>query len=371
MADLFGAPLGIIAAEEGNRQNMLAGVQAQKLLGDIAMQPSEARYKDSLARLHSADALGKENEAAAAQQMMVLQQDFVRARQERDRLVDSAKAQGRDATIADLNADGRPKSQADALEEFADFAEKSGAPPLALEKTRKMIAEIKEKEAIGADHAGRAETQRWTQREKQTKLLSNTAAAAAESPANYLAILSNSELRALLPQQLTGDWTTDQSVLKAIAEAGQDALARGRLEQRQLEADAAQKRHASQNARDEAVIARTKEQERLTRLRANDLAKNGGPNSPEARAAKRAMTPAQEAAAKARDLKLNPPLILDPKSRVPGQTYRLGDGRIVRWEVNPATGKYGLNVLGSAPALPAATTAAASTAADNDEDEED
>lgn len=370
MADLFGAPQGIIAAEESNRQNMLVGMQAQKLLGDIAAQPSEARYKDSLARLHSAEALGKEQDAAAAQQMMVLQQDFIKSKQaaqERLKLIDAAKAQGRDATVLDLNADGRPRSQADSLEAFADFAENSGAPPLALEKTRKMIAEIREKEAIGADHAGRAETQRWTQLEKQTKLLSNTAAAAAESPANYLAIISDPARRGMLPKQLTGDWATDRPVLSAIAAAGQDALQRGRLEQAAKAAEAAESRRRSQNARDEAVIARTREQERLARLRADDIEKNGGPNSPQAREARRAMTPAQEAAAKARDAKLNPPLVIDPKARTPMQTYRLKDGRIARWEINPATGQYGLNVLSGA----ATTSPRTSTTAADDEDEED
>ncbi len=80
---------------------------------------------------------------------------------------------------------------------------------------------------------------------------------------------------------------------------------------------------------------------------------------------------AQKAANAARDAKEHPPLILDPNSRIPGQKYKLADGRIARWEVNPATGKYGLNVLsaaqiGQAPVVAPKASVAADAADDED-----
>lgn len=369
MSEMFGAPAGILAGEESGRQNMLAGVQAQKLLGDIAMQPAEMGYKQSLARLHSAEALAKEQEAVDQQQMLDMQKKFLV--QGQAQLTDAARAQGREATVEDLNGKGQPRSQADDLRAFADFAAANGAPPLALAKTRKLITEITEKEAIGADHASRAVTQAWNQQKTRVGLVSNIAGAAAESPQNYLTILADPKNRELLPKELTGDWATDAPVLRAISAAGQDAIRRGELELKAVEAEGRAQRRRVQEEKDAANIALAEERTRRTRLLANDLEKYGGPGSRATQNSRKEMTDAQKAANAARDAKEHPPLILDPNSRIPGQKYKLADGRIARWEVNPATGKYGLNVLSAAQIGQAPVVAPkASVAADSADDED-
>ena len=44
MADLFGAPLGIIAGEESSQRAALSGLQSLKLMREIEAQPADAEY---------------------------------------------------------------------------------------------------------------------------------------------------------------------------------------------------------------------------------------------------------------------------------------------------------------------------------------
>ena len=41
MAELFGAPVGMLAAGEQSRQNALVGLEAQKVMNTLALQPSQ------------------------------------------------------------------------------------------------------------------------------------------------------------------------------------------------------------------------------------------------------------------------------------------------------------------------------------------
>jgi hypothetical protein len=66
MSDMFGAPAGISAAEQDIRQNLLAGVSAQKTLGEIAQQPlkmeelrADVALKQAHAKLYGAEAEAK------------------------------------------------------------------------------------------------------------------------------------------------------------------------------------------------------------------------------------------------------------------------------------------------------------------------
>lgn len=83
----------------------------------------------------------------------------------------------------------------------------------------------------------------------------------------------------------------------------------------------------------------------LTQQVKADVIKNGGEKSPEAKDAKIAAADAKRQETQAKLRKEFPPLIIDPNAREANKMYMLADGRIARWEVNPATGKMGLNVL--------------------------
>ena len=171
MADLFGAPVGIIASQENNRQAITSGLANIKTMGDIAQQPAELELKQAQARLFGAEASDKEAAAAASQEMLKLQKEFV----------EGARANGKEATVDDLEpGTGKPKSQASQLEAFANFADKKGLPPLALAKVREEIAKIYEHEAI-TDYRSQQARQIEEKRalEHMTRVSNVSAAAAA------------------------------------------------------------------------------------------------------------------------------------------------------------------------------------------------
>jgi hypothetical protein len=86
----------------------------------------------------------------------------------------------------------------------------------------------------------------------------------------------------------------------------------------------------------------------LTQQVKNDIVKNGGEKSAEAKDAKVAAADAKRQATQAALRKEFPPLLIDPAAREPGKIYMMADGRIARWEVNPAKGILELNVLDTA-----------------------
>jgi hypothetical protein len=309
------------------------------MLGDIAQQPAELELKQTQARLFQADATSKEAEAVATQQMNELQRQFVL----------SAREAGKEATVDDLEpGTGKPKSQASALQRFADFAEGRGAPPTVTGKIREQISKIYEHEAI-TDYRGQQARQIEEKRAlEHMGRVANVSAAAAASPRDYALALMNPETRKLLPPGLTGDYATDRPVLEMITRAGQDSIKAADLKRKQEDSAQARLRSKAAASASSAAADVSRARADLTKQVKNDLVKNGGEKSPEARDARQVATDAKRAAEQAKLRKEFPPLILDPESREPNKMYMLADGRVARWEMNPATGKMGLNVLDTA-----------------------
>ena len=74
MADMFGAPIGIGAAEDDIRKNVLGALNAGKILGEIEAAPFELQMKKAQTRVYEATAAEKEQEVAATKRMMELMQ---------------------------------------------------------------------------------------------------------------------------------------------------------------------------------------------------------------------------------------------------------------------------------------------------------
>lgn len=339
MADLFGAPVGIIASQENNRQAITSGLANIKTMGDIAQQPAELELKQAQARLFGAEASDKEAAAAANQEMLKLQKEFI----------EGARANGKEATVDDLEpGTGKPKSQASQLEAFADYASKKGLPPLALAKVREEIAKIYEHEAITDYRSQQArQTEEKRALEHMTRV-SNVSAAAAASPRDYALALMNPETRKLLPPGLTGDYATDKPVLEMITRAGQDSIKAADLARKQADSVQTRLRAKAAAAASSASAGASKARMELTQQVKNDIVKNGGEKSAEAKDAKVAAADAKRQATQAALRKEFPPLLIDPAAREPGKIYMMADGRIARWEVNPAKGILELNVLDTA-----------------------
>jgi hypothetical protein len=305
-------------------------------MGDIAQQPAELELKQAQARLFGAEASDKEAAAAASQEMLKLQKEFV----------EGARANGKEATVDDLEpGTGKPKSQASQLEAFANFADKKGLPPLALAKVREEIAKIYEHEAI-TDY--RSQQARQTEEKRQLEhmqLVSNVAAAAAQSPQNYTYAMLNPETRKLLPPGLSGNYATDKPILDLVTSAGQDSIKAADLARKQADSVQLRLRAKAAAALSHASADAATARKELTQQVKADVIKNGGEKSPEAKDAKIAAADAKRQETQAKLRKEFPPLIIDPNAREANKMYMLADGLIARWEVNPATGKMGLNVL--------------------------
>lgn len=384
MSELFGAPSGIIAADKlraDNTRSREASVKsmldAQESMGRLALMPYEAAKLTATARNQNAEAIGREQSAADEQALQALESDFSRQdpqAQARQQLAALAASKGQVATVGDLE-DGkvpRPKSQADYLERFADYAESRGAPPSQVAKTRKAVADIREKEAIGGYRTAQAAQVQAQQEEKLAERVGRIAAAAAESPQNYMAILGSPQGAKLLPlKQLSGDYEADRPLLEAVAQSSQDALARSREQRETLNSEARRKLEDAQTskARSDTKVAVDRET-RLTQT-AEIKAKTVGQQSPEAKEAAKELAAARLATRVAKHLEQHPLMPLDVKSLKPGMTYTMADGRVMRWDLNPATGKYAPNVMDQIPRLPAGAAKQASVAVTANDGEED
>jgi colicin import membrane protein len=342
MADLFGAPNGIIAQQEYQTQ----GLQAQKLMGDIAMQPTELGYKQAATRLANAEATDKESNAAAQRQLLELQQDWVssqRAEAERQQLVEGMKGAGRDATVADLGRDGRVKkvSQADDLEQFANFASGKGYPPTALAKIRGEIATIREHEAIAEYRSSQAESDRFKTQQARLDHLGGVAKAASAGPQQYAQALMDPETAALLPKGMHL-LSYEQALphLEHIYSAAQTTQQQLAAESK-LTSEAAQAARAKAAADASAAAAdASRARAELTRTYRENIVKNGGERSTAAAEAKAATAEARKAATEARLRREFPPVPLDPTARTYGASYTAADGATrATWMKDPATGK--------------------------------
>lgn len=354
MADLFGAPNGIIAQQEYQTQ----GLQAQKLMGDIAMQPTELGYKQAATRLANAEATDKESNAAAQQQLLELQKDWVssqRAESERQQLVEGMKGAGRDATVADLGRDGRVKkvSQADDLEQFANFAAGRGYPPIALAKIRGEIATIREHEAIAGYRNSQAEHDQFKTQQARLDQLGGIAKAAAAGPQQYAQALMDPNTAALLPQGMHL-LSYEQALphlqhIYSSAQTTQQQLAA----ESKLTAEAAQAERSKAAAAASAAAAEASRARRdLTLTHRDNLIKNGGERSAAAVEAKTAAAEARKAANDAKLRKEFPPVPLDPAARTYGASYTAADGSTrATWMKDPATGKGVWVPLGPTKAL--------------------
>ena len=352
MADMFGAPMGIGAAEADVRQNVQGALLAQKTLGEIAAQPADLELKQAHARLYGAEADLKAAEVANQKAMAEL---ALRAR-----------TQGRTATTDDLGADGKPKSLAAPLERLFNFAEAEGTNPMLTAGIAKKIAEIKQKEASAASSA---ETQQLNalkgQRERMEMRGSFAAAALQAGPNGYAQVLQAAISR-LPPDQaqelakLPQTFAAAQPLLKAAVTESMQALDKVKLDEKAIQDKAQRARWDSANAASNQAVKTGQARESLIKERTEVLKKNGGEGTGASKEAREELTLSRRALRLARERKEFPPAPLDPGQRELNKTYTAADGSRFLWTQNPATGKGAALLLTPAPGTKAATAAAAS-----------
>lgn len=339
-AAMFGTPGGTRAAEEDQRLNaqsqvatLLHGVQAQEVLGKIAMQPAANELALSLGRLHRAEAEAKEAEARSTAFMGQAMGQI------------SAAGAGAGATP------GRPASAAAPLRALAEIAREGQLFKPFLDLQGK-IANIEEKEAIRDDHASRAVTQTLTAKQKVLEERQHLAMGLLSSPENYRQSLMQAASQGMNVSGLTGDYAMDKPQLEFLRDSSIKAADGIRLAQQKVLQEA-EVRKFNKQAEAAGAAAKTNGMRYniLNQLYEN-REKNDGENSPGAakeRASKDAARKARDENAKEalrlRDLAKYPPAPADPTKRIVGSTYTWPDGSKVLWTVNPATGKPGAQLV--------------------------
>lgn len=332
MADMFGAPIGIGAAEQDMRQVALGGLQAQKLLGEIAEQPDRARLVRAHAELYESQAAKAREEANDARKLAELSA--------------AAAARGQIATVDDLNP-RVPRSGADYLEQLADLAVDRGVSPKTTADLYTKAAGIRQKEAATLSAQATQQVRQLDAGLKRAERLGALATMGLQGPQQYAQMRMLAAQEGLSVDHLPQDFNAARPLLQGVISSSMSAKDTIEAKRKEIH-DAAQKaRWNSSNARDSAAVKLAEKRGALIEERTKQIQKNGGSGSPEAKKAAEEMAATRRAIREAKVRKEFPPAPLDPSARQPGKTYTAADGKTrFIWDLDPQSGKYVAVVLG-------------------------
>jgi hypothetical protein len=356
MAELWGAPNGIIAAEEMQRKNFLSGLEAQKVLLDVQEQPvkldkmrAETLHQLTLAGMNQAQISEKQR---VAEMQRALTEASVAADAElakRDQLIAGAATQGRNATVADLGKDGKVpvNTRTARLEETIRQAEKRGASELDLVPLRKELSLILQQDASALHQTAQASEQQALTRMKTQEELASLANYAKKGPKQYTEALQQAmQIPGVNLSRFPPVWSPAViPMLDAITSGVLKEKDRIDLQIKQQQANAASARAAADQARagTDAMVA--SERVKLMQARRARIEASIGDGSGEVSEAKRVTMELKKQQIELKDRKEFPPAPIDPSARKIGQAYTAANGTRFRWENDPASGKPVARVL--------------------------
>jgi len=332
MAEMYGAPVGIQASDENIRQNIQTGFQAQKLLGEIAMQPEELALKraqtlntGALTKLHLADAAQKE--AAARDTALMRKIDLeVRAEQQ---AIDQAKLAGVDLTVADRPKEGfsTTQSAATSLERFAAAAYNKGMPLDMVTPIVEKAAKIRKEEATTLSQSTNAAVHQLTAQKALAERLGSVASYALQGPTQY------AQVRAMggLPPDLPLSFSLAAPLLRQMVATSTTVKDKAELEIKERNAKASEARAAAAQVSANASAARAGAYVATSAARRDVLKKALGPGSEEAADAKRATTEAARTRAFKTQLSFAPPVPLRFIAAHEGRLFTGDDKKIYRY----------------------------------------
>lgn len=362
MADLFGAPAGIIAAEEMGQRSGINALNSLKLMGDIASQPAEAEYKRGLGRLHNADAESKEQATADARRLAEIHANI--ARESEGKLAQT----GLPLTADEIDPETGRRKQMSPVDQQFEYIEKMrrlGATPtdtapllLKTAQTASAVSTAAFREAQKVEREGAARKQ---QRE------------AIGAIANSL--LSNPQTYAQMRLQGTGYPELDQNLppvfnaeAKKVLEFLRDAaMTPDKAQGLKYEAARTASQVATGKAQQAVAAARVEVlNKRSTLLKADidHLEKTGGKYSPEAIQARADKAKTDKLKTEVTIAKVFPGIPANPEDGEIGENYSLPDGRRVTVVGKTPDNKYILQ-----PVL-AGTPTPVTTGADDEEDDD-
>lgn len=328
----WGAPGGIELREAGNRASLASGLQAQKMLGDIAAQPAELQYKQAQARLVGAQATGAETANANALMMLGLDKQFNQEYNARQTLTDAAANSGVTATVADLRngsatATLAPTSLYDRSIARIKWMEAQGLPESLIAPERDKVATGLEHQSIASYRSAQTGEINFKQQQARLSQIGGIARAASASPEQFAQAMLNPDTAALLPKGM-GMLSYEQA-LPHLTQIYTSAMT---SQQQATEANQAQTRTArtlldqSTIARNAATASAAVARADLTKTYQTNIVKNGGDKSSSAADARDSANTARDNADAAKFRATYQAAPLDPKQWKVGTSYSNADG---------------------------------------------
>lgn len=398
MADMFGAPIGISAAESDVRQNLGSALQVQQTLlaidkaqAEKDLIPSQLELSRAHAKLYTEDARKIDIANQMQQQMLALSSSF--SEKQAKQLIEAKAAQGQLATINDVPIAGQPLAANDPLarsKAWIQHLEDSGAPEILIAPLRNTLALDSQHYASVEHQKAQAEADQVRAQEGKRKMLSSQVSAVLANPSMYPQMLQaalsspDSEVQSaakLLPPVWNAAAKTALQYIKA---AGEDSKVQDEhnlaLSRETSEAALRSASTAAAMASVGVRKAREKEIQATTDYKQKYL----GPLADATIASKEDLATAREATISARVAKEFQALPLDVKQQHVGGKYsiKLPDGstKYVQAVGAGADGKMRFEVVSESAArsavaktvpskaYPSAPAAAASDASDEGDD---
>lgn len=322
--EMFGAPFGISAAEDQINQNVLSGLKASQLLGEIGMQPAEMRMKESQAKYYGSLAAEHEAKARDLEALQRVDQAIAAAKRAAD--------QGRTLTVEDP-IPGTPaaaKSLAEPLEEFAKMGEKMGVRTTAIAPILEKASLIRQHEAATASSQAATEKHHFDAAKERAKRVASFASAALANPEAYEQLKMQAAQEGFKVNVLPQQW--DRNALEALKNSGILAEKQIELKEKASHDAAQEKRWKSSEARDNASIGLSAARRDNVKLRTDLIRKNGGTGTPEEKAAKEELIKTRQQLRQIRAKKDAPPAPWDPAARVVGKVYTNAGGQKAVWQ---------------------------------------
>ncbi len=347
MADMFGAPLGIGAAERDQREVVQGGLSALKTMGEIEAQPTDLALKKAHARYYDAGALKVEKEAA-----------------EMEAFAGIAKGIGASG--------GTPGDPAERLGQIADRAINAGfvTRGAALAKTAQ---DLRTKEAVTLATQASEGLRRVREAAARAQMVSGIASGAlqANSQEGYDMARMQAIQAGLPATQLPESYEEAKPLLQQLVTQGLKATDLARVKEAELTGRARRGLMGVQSRAAAARVDLLNARKELAKRDLDEQTKNGGKHSASVKEAREALTRLRQEKVSALDRKEFPPIVpeADWAANI-GKSFTWPGGKKVRIEKNPTTGKPEA-VLLEVPTRPSVATESASDDSEEDDDLED
>lgn len=344
LGQLYGAPNGIIAANTEHRQNVLAALQSQKLLGEIETEPAhrellteQARHQRTLANLNVEQATEKRQATERARRLeavnaLVAEQEA----KERAAKIEMGRMQGTNITAADLVPQSSMTEQltGQTLRVIA-AARAAGIPETQLIPLVKEASTVIENAAKTDNQNALTAVHKLDAQRKQAQNIGSLAEFALQSPGNYAQMLLNLQQQGTDVSRMPTSWEEAKPKLRALLAQATTAKEKADMEARKMEAQAAQARAGAAQASAGAAVATSAARIRLINARTDAVIKEGGERSAAATELSRARTRAVDEGTAARIALTYPQIPLDPKSIITGKKYTAANGARVQAVLDP------------------------------------